>query len=179
MRYLAVDYGARRIGLAVSDPEGAFASPHSTRERISPRRDIETLVEVVQGLGVEGVVVGVPRALNGGVGESETAARTLAEQLRQALAKSGLNVSLHLWDERFSTREALHQMRASGISQKRGRESVGSDSTDARAASVILQGFLDSRSAENNGENLSRVLDSDEVLPESAQNDLNDVKDLF
>jgi hypothetical protein len=70
-------------------------------------------------------------------------------------------------------------MRASGISQKRGRESVGSDSTDARAASVILQGFLDSRSAENNGENLSRVLDSDEVLPESAQNDLNDVKDLF
>jgi putative Holliday junction resolvase len=145
MRYLAIDFGGRRIGLAVSDESETLATPHSTRQREGTRRDVAAIVEVVRGLGAAGVVFGLPRALSGGPGEGEEAARAFAAQLQQGLRAANLPIEIAWWDERFSTREALGQMRDAGISQKRGRDANDGSSTDARAAAVILQGFLDSR----------------------------------
>lgn len=145
MRYLAVDFGARRIGLAVSDESETLATPHSTRQRQGTRRDAAAIIEAVRGLGAQGIVFGLPRALSGGPGEGEEAARAFAAQLQQGLRAANLPIEIVWWDERFSTREALGQMRDAGISQKRGRDASDGSSTDARAAAVILQGFLDSR----------------------------------
>ncbi len=93
---------------------------------------------------------GLPRALSGGPGEGEEAARAFAAQLQQGLSGASLPIEIKWWDERFSTREALGQMRDAGISQKRGRDANDGRSTDARAA-VILQGFLDSRKLATDG----------------------------
>lgn len=145
MRYLAIDFGARRIGLAVSDDTATLASPHGTRERQGTRRDVAAIVDTVRGLGVQCLVFGLPRTLDGGSGDAATVVRAFAAQVAEGLSAAQLTVETAWWDERFSTREALGQMRVAGISQKRGREATGSDSVDARAAAVILQGFLDSR----------------------------------
>ena len=171
MRYLAIDYGERRIGLATCDEEERFASPHGVRERQGTKRDTVAIVEIVRGLGIEGIVFGLPRAVDGGTGSSEPAVRKFATSLEEELRAANLPIVLEWWDERFSTREALGQMRTLGISQKRGRESQGSNSVDARAAAVILQGFLDRKRGAivENSESLSdetpnRVLGSGDDL---------------
>jgi putative Holliday junction resolvase len=145
MKYLAIDYGEKRIGLAVSDESGEFAWPHGVRERTGSRRDVEGIIEAVRGLGIEGIVCGLPRATSGGQGQSEPAVRAFVESLQSALRAGGITIEIEWWDERFSTKEAHGQMRHLGISQRRGREATGSDSVDARAAAVILQGFLERR----------------------------------
>jgi putative Holliday junction resolvase len=135
----------RRIGLAVTDESGVFVSPYGTRERIGYKQDTAGIIEMVRGLGIEGIIVGLPLAAEGGQGEMESKVRAFGKALRHALAAADLPLEIQWWDERFSTAEALTQMRDAGISQRRGRESTGTDSVDARAAAVILQGFLDAR----------------------------------
>jgi len=150
MRYLAIDYGLRRIGLATSDESGRFVSPYGSRERIGYKQDSGGVLELVRGLGIEGIVLGLPLATESGSaeaspGEMETTVRNFAKALKKAIAAAGLSLEVEWCDERFSTAEALKLMREAGISQRQGRESTGSDSVDARAAAVILQGFLDAR----------------------------------
>jgi putative holliday junction resolvase len=145
MRYLAIDYGERRIGLATCDDEERFASPYGVRERQGTKRDIAAILEIVRGLAIEGLVFGLPHATDGTTGNSEPAVRKFAAALENELRAANLPIALEWWDERFSTREAQAQMRVLGISQKHGRESLGTNSVDARAAAVILQGFLDRR----------------------------------
>jgi putative Holliday junction resolvase len=146
MRYLAIDFGTRRLGLAVSDESGSFVSPYASRERQGTRRDVADLVQTVRGLGIQAIIVGRPRNLQDGqTGSSEAGAEKFVQALQIALEEVQLAVPIERWDERFSTKEALHQMRDAGISQRVGRESSGSNSTDARAAAVILQGFLDAK----------------------------------
>ncbi len=144
--------------MAVSDESETLVWPHDTHRREgagstqgaqhkASRRDVAAVVGAVRGLGAQGLVFGLPRALDGKAGAGEEAVRSFASQVQNALGEAGLNLEIEWWDERFSTREALGQMRDLGISQKRGRQSDGASSTDARAAAVILQGFLDGKSA--------------------------------
>ena len=187
MRYLAIDYGARRLGLAICDESETFAAPHGVLVRQNRRLDMEALLQTLRGLGVQGIVFGLPRATQGGKGDSEDAAREFAAHLQQTLQEAGSVLQIEWWDERFSTREALNQMKMLGVSQKRGREDLGSQSTDARAAAVILQGFLDHRHARSSSESISgesgggesanRVLDAEASVPEMVAK--NELKDLF
>jgi putative Holliday junction resolvase len=147
MRYLAVDFGKKRIGLAISDDAGMFASPYATRRRRGTAHDVEEIIATLRGLGAQGVVFGLPRSSDGTRGPMENDTRALAAALQERLRSSGMETEVEWWDERFSTAEALTHMRAAGISQKRGRESGGTDSVDARAAAVILQGFLDAKAS--------------------------------
>ncbi|HVF10410.1 MAG TPA: Holliday junction resolvase RuvX [Abditibacteriaceae bacterium] len=147
MRYLAIDFGKRRIGLAICDDAGMFASPYGTRYRRSTAQDVEDIVATLRGLGATGIVFGLPRSSDGTRGPLENEARAFAAAVREGLRAAGLNIEIEWRDERFSTAEALTHMRAAGISQQRGRESGGTDSVDARAAAVILQGFLDSKAS--------------------------------
>jgi putative Holliday junction resolvase len=135
-RFLGLDVGNRRIGVAVSDELGLTAQPVLTLERKrSQREDMRSLARLARRFEVVGIVVGNPVHLSGDV--SPQAAKTQA--FAAALAElSGLPI--HLWDERLTTREA-HQIlyEAGHARQQHGRV------VDQVAATLILQSFLDQR----------------------------------
>ena len=181
MRYLAIDYGARRLGLAVCDESETMASPHGVLMRQNLKADLQSVLQTIRGLGIEGVVFGLPRSTGSGVGDSENAARAFADALQKALLEANSGIQIEWQDERFSTREALNQMKTSGVSQKRGREELGSQATDARAAAVILEGFLEKRRAAQEGRIPYRVLDSQEATRDDTPRETPKVQltDLF
>jgi len=145
MRFLAIDTGEKRIGLATCDVDETFASAHDTRTRTGGRVDAEWLVTLVKALGIEGVVVGLPLALDSAKsGDREASARSFARRLEKALREAGKDIPLFFQDERFSTKEALNDLRAAGISERASRDGAGGG-VDARAAAVLLQAFLDKR----------------------------------
>jgi putative Holliday junction resolvase len=135
-RFLGLDVGNRRIGVAVSDELGLTAQPVLTLERKrSQREDMRSLARLARRFEVVGIMVGNPVHLSGDV--SPQAAKTQA--FAAALAElSGLPI--HLWDERLTTREA-HQIlyEAGHARQQHGRV------VDQVAATLILQSFLDQR----------------------------------
>ena len=148
MRFLAIDTGAKRMGLALCDADETFASAYETRERTSGKADAQWLVSLVGAMGIEGIVVGLPRALDAAnEGEREADARSFARKLQKALTEAGRELPLFFQDERFSTREALNDLRSAGISQRAARDGAGGG-VDARAAAVLLQSFLDRRREE-------------------------------
>ncbi len=178
MRYLAIDYGTRRLGLAVCDESETIASSHGVLLRQNLKADLQSLLQTVRGLNIEGVVFGLPRSVKASeTGDSENAARAFADALQKALRESGSTIEIAWQDERFSTSEASNQMKVLGISQKRGREDLGAQSIDARAAAVILQGFLDARRAVSEGHAPDRVLDSRVDAPQ--QTPKAEITDLF
>jgi putative holliday junction resolvase len=145
VRVLGIDYGARRLGLALSDATGTLASPWRRLDR--PPSDAETLrllTDIVQQLrreddGLEVVVLGWPRRLDGTPTHQTAAVETLAPALER---QAGVRVVLQ--DERLSSHAADEQLAARGVRDWRARK----QQIDAAAAAVILQDFLDSRPAD-------------------------------
>jgi putative holliday junction resolvase len=134
MRAIGLDLGTRRIGVALSDSAGTVATPHDVLTRSSDRaRDHSRIAELVHEAGAEVVVVGLPLSLDGSVGPAARGVLDEADELRTRLA-----VSVVTWDERLSTVEAQHRLRAAGVKGRRGRRVV-----DQVAATVILQSWLD------------------------------------
>jgi putative Holliday junction resolvase len=124
MSIMAIDYGARRVGIAVSD-SGTIATPHSV---LRNEGDIvEKLADLAQELGAETIVVGIPR------GSAKYA--EIAERLRQRTCKSVV-----LWDEALTTVEAAGHLRAGGRKRRDAQREI-----DMHAAAVILQSYLDSQ----------------------------------
>jgi putative Holliday junction resolvase len=140
VRVLAIDYGARRLGLAVSDEAGAFAFPAGVLSRLGLARDLAALRELAQERGVERVVVGLPLRLDGRAGAEARAARAFAAALGRA---TGLPVET--FDERLTTREAERAIREQGPAGRRGRRRRAG--VDAVAATILLRAFLDARRA--------------------------------
>ncbi len=142
MRVLGLDLGARRIGLALSDPDARIALPEGALKRTDDRRDLEALCALVRERGVARIVVGLPLHMNGRAGEGARAATAFAERLAEA---TGLPVDT--LDERWSTREAERALQESGRRSKkrraREREAVV---RDAMAATLILRTYLEQRS---------------------------------
>jgi putative holliday junction resolvase len=146
MRALGVDYGRRRIGLALSDASGTLARPWKTIARVgSPPQVAQTLADEVVALGrddqnVGVIVLGYPRRLDGQPNEQTAAVEELARRLRTVLT-----VTLVLQDERLSSHEA-ETLLARGEKDWRKRKAQ----LDAMAAAVILQDYLDSRAGRDN-----------------------------
>jgi putative Holliday junction resolvase len=136
-RILALDVGARKIGLAVSDPLGITAQGLETLRRSNQRSDLEHLQRVVEEYGVAELVVGNPLRLSGQPGAQAEKVAAFAELLRR---RFGLPV--HLWDERLTTAEAQRLLRTTDMSIRRRGQVV-----DRLAATLILQSFLDFRAA--------------------------------
>ena len=130
---LGLDYGARRVGLAVSDVEQNIASPLKTLARSGDQSDARVLNCLVQDHRVVGLIVGLPVHMSGDEGALADAARQFGGWAAQA---TGLPVCY--WDERFSSARAdtLLQSLALSRDQRKKRR-------DAVAAMVILQSFLD------------------------------------
>lgn len=129
-RYLAVDYGERRIGLAISDPSGTIASPagHIVR-RIGKRPPIAEIIRRAEALQARGFVVGLPLNEAGDDTPRATEVRRIADVLRE---RTGLPVELV--DERFTTAAALRAVHEMG-----GRTRDRKGDVDALAATVLLQ----------------------------------------
>jgi putative Holliday junction resolvase len=126
LRVLALDYGAARCGVAVSDPTGTLATPLEPVLRPGTRRGIERLAALAGELGAEHVVVGLPVSLSGGDSAQTRETRGFAERLREAL-----DVPVDLYDERFTTTLAHH--------------AGGTAALDSRAAAVLLDEWLNVR----------------------------------
>jgi putative Holliday junction resolvase len=133
MRYLGLDLGRARIGLALADDVLRTARPHSTVTRRSDAADLAAIAEVAREYEVTLAVVGLPLNMDGSEGASARFARGFAGKLGAAL---GVPVELH--DERLSTFEAEARLREQGVAAREQRALV-----DAEAAAVILQGWLD------------------------------------
>ena len=130
MRVIALDVGERRIGVAVSDPTGTLATPHSVIHRRSKAQDFATVARLVAESQVERVVVGLPLSLSGDVGPQARRVMRYAQALARALP-----VPVELYDERYSTVTADELLAEGG--RKRRRTPI-----DAAAAAVILQEYL-------------------------------------
>ena len=133
MRVLAVDPGTKRVGLAVSDPTGLIASPLV----VIPRKNAEgEICRLVEEMGVDRVIVGVPAGLRG----VETASGRMAKEFIASL-RDTVNVTVEPVDERFTSRIADSALLEAGMSRKDRRAG-----TDKVAAAVMLQGYLDQMS---------------------------------
>lgn len=134
MRVLGIDYGHRRIGLALSDEEGILASPLPTyvRER-SEARDITALTSLIDKHGVTAVVVGLPLNMNGSRGEMAREAEAFADRIRQET-----ELPIELFDERLTSSEAERVLLEADLPRRRRKEL-----RDSLSAVLILQGHLD------------------------------------
>jgi len=135
-RLLGVDWGATRIGLALSDETQTVAQPLSTlTRRAGKRTPITKLLEIARTHAVTGVVVGLPLDERGVEGDAAKAARALGAAMAE---RGGMPVSL--WDERFSTARALRAVKEMGGSTRGRKEDV-----DALAAALGQQHYMDAR----------------------------------
>ena len=135
MRILAIDYGEKRIGLAVSDEMGITARGISVIERKSKKTDLDAIAAAVSEYGAGAIVVGYPLRLDGSAASSAgrwTALSPPSERL--------IPVPVIAWDETLSTKEAEELMREAGVKRKKKRGMV-----DRIAAAVILQDYLNKK----------------------------------
>jgi putative holliday junction resolvase len=132
---LALDVGARRIGLALSDPLGITAQGIETLQRKNKRTDLEKLANVIRDYTVTEIVVGYPLRMSGVASAQTGHVEAFAQDLEK---KFGLPV--HRWDERLTSVQAGRVLRESNISIEKRAQAV-----DRLAAVLILQSFLDHR----------------------------------
>jgi putative Holliday junction resolvase len=136
MRVLGVDFGEKRVGLAVSDPTGKIATPLETVQRRAGKRPpLAELERIGKSLGVEHVVVGLPLDLRG---EETEWCREVRDVGRKLAERLGVRVSFV--DERLSSVRAERAVRDSGL---RKHEREKKERVDAAAAQLILQAWLD------------------------------------
>ena len=139
-RVLALDYGERRIGVAVSDPTATIAQPLPTlTRRAGKRAPVAKIVDIVAEHDVAEIVVGLPLTLAGDDSDWTRSVREFASKLEQ---RTGLPV--HLMDERLTSVMAERAVRSLALkkSQREQKERV-----DAAAAMILLQSFLDRKSS--------------------------------
>ena len=132
-RVLGIDFGTRRIGLALSDPTGMVASPLPFLENTGVKPVVSKLKEMVESQGIETVVVGLPRNMDGTYGPSAEKVRDFVAQIQPAIS-----AKIITQDERLTTSQASRDLAQMGLSQKELRKKV-----DSSSATLILQQFLD------------------------------------
>jgi len=138
MRVLGVDLGSKRIGLAISDPEGSIAFPMQTLVARDRARDLIALCEIIEEHAVERAVVGLPLHMNGRRGPEAERAEEFAASLAEA---AGIDVDTI--DERWTTVEAERALRETGRKPSKSRDIV-----DSVAASILLRTYLDLHAGE-------------------------------
>jgi len=132
LRIMAIDYGDARTGIAVSDPTGSLTGYTAVIRSRDPERVSEEIAALAEQHGVEEIVMGFPRNMDGTEGPRAKFCRDFAIQVERAAGKQVV-----LWDERRTTVEAHGILHASGKRMKDHKKSV-----DAVAASLILEGYL-------------------------------------
>jgi putative Holliday junction resolvase len=136
---MAIDWGQRRIGIALSDESGAIASPHTVVKRSdSLERDLDDIADISRKNDVALVVFGLPIRLDGSRGPEAVGVLEVAGKLGEKV-----DVPVTTWDERLSTAAAEKALIKGDVSRKKRRGLV-----DQVAAALILQSYLDSGSGD-------------------------------
>lgn len=141
MRYLGLDVGDKLIGVAVSDETATLASGIETVRRTGPRKDAKAIALLIKRLGIQEVVVGLPRKLDGTVGPQAQKVLAFMEELRPVVG-----VPLVPWDERFTSVLAQQALIEGDVSRKDRKKLV-----DKVSAILILQNYLDYRKLAETG----------------------------
>ncbi len=133
MRIMAIDYGLRRIGVAMTDPQCAISQPLLTLENKSLIKVIERLKFIIEENQVGLVLVGNPLSHNG-------TPTKMSEKVKEFVGKlsAAIDIEIRLWDERFTSRHALNVLRDIGLKRKNVR-------IDEIAASIMLDEYLRSK----------------------------------
>lgn len=139
MRVMAIDYGDARTGVAISDPSGLLAGYTAVIPSRRPEQAAREIAALAADRGVERLVMGFPRNMDGTEGPRAELYRQFAALLEEVTGLTPV-----LWDERRTTIEAHGILHASGKRMKKHREHV-----DAVAASLILEGYLTRLRAES------------------------------
>jgi putative Holliday junction resolvase len=135
MKVVGLDIGEKRIGVAVSDDLGCTAQGVTVLERRGSDEDLEAIRDLIVAAKASSVVVGLPKNMDGTLGQGAQKVISFAKRLEERLS-----VSVVLWDERWTTSEATRVLLQADLTRKKRRKVV-----DKVAAALILQGFLDSR----------------------------------
>jgi len=134
-RVLGLDVGARRIGIAISDPLGITAQGLETLHRKKKKYDLQFLRRIIQQYEVKEIVVGLPLRMSGAKGTQAEKIQVFAQDLRKHF-----KMPVHLWDERLTSAEANRLLRETELSiEKRGQ------AVDRMAAILILQSWMEGR----------------------------------
>lgn len=133
MRILGLDIGTRTVGVAVSDPLGWTAQGITTIKRKNYTEDMNEIKKICDQYGVETIVAGMPKNMNGTIGPSGEMVMEFCERL-----KSVVNIKIEFWDERLTTVAAHKAMLEADLSRAKRQKIV-----DKMAATYILQGYLD------------------------------------
>ncbi len=137
MRILGLDVGDKKIGVSLSDPTLLIAQGLKLYRRGSLDEDLEEFRRIVKEHEVAEIVVGLPRDLSGKIGARAENVMGFAEKIREST-----NIPVNLWDERFSTNEAHRVFDQAQVRHKKRKPYL-----DIMASQIILQGYLDARSA--------------------------------
>ena len=132
-RYIGLDFGGRRVGVAVSDPGGLIAQPYDTLVIKNLDEAVSGVCRLVAEFDAAGVVLGLPLNLSGDDSDLSTTVRRFADRLRAACP-----VPIHFEDERLSSKQAEATLHAMGKKIKGNKEKI-----DRISAALILQTFLD------------------------------------
>jgi len=135
MRALGLDIGSKRIGVAISDPLGLIAFPHSCIYHKNEESDAEEIYSLAKSREAETIVIGIPYSLDGSLGPQ---AKTV-EKFYQFMKNYG-DLPVVTWDERFSTADAINRIKETGMTKIKDKSII-----DATAAAIILQSYLDSQ----------------------------------
>ncbi len=135
MRVLGIDYGEKRIGLAISDPLGIIAQGLKvvSAENFFQNKGIEEFKELIKEFKISKIVVGFPLNMDGSTGKKGNEVQSFVEQL-----KKHISLPFVLWDERLTTVAAENILINTDLSRKRRKKVI-----DKVAAAIILQGYLD------------------------------------
>jgi len=134
MRCLGIDFGLKRVGLALSDPTGTLVSPYRTIERTTRDALFDELAEILQKESVTTIVVGLPLSLDG----QDTLTTRQVRNFAQSLGRR-TDLPIHLVDERLSSALAEEELNAAGLRGQKQKAAL-----DSQAAAVILRSWLES-----------------------------------
>jgi putative Holliday junction resolvase len=132
-RLMGIDFGTKKLGIAISDSTRMIASPRKILKRNNLEKDLQQLADIIKNEEIGGVVIGMPFELDGSIGRAAAQVESFADRLSKHV-----DLPISLWDERFSTRAASRVFEQAGFSPKQADKS-----DDMVAASFMLQGALD------------------------------------
>ena len=132
-RVLGLDIGDKRIGVALSDPDGILASPFTIINCENDAADIEAIVDIVNRQQVKQIIVGLPRSMNGSIGRQAEKVKAFAQKL-----SGHISIPLEFRDERLTTVSAKRLRQEAETKKTRGKIRY-----DAMAAAILLQSYLD------------------------------------
>ncbi|KPL02945.1 MAG: hypothetical protein AMJ90_04505 [candidate division Zixibacteria bacterium SM23_73_2] len=132
-RILGIDYGERRIGLAISDPMGIIAQPLTTLDTQKTTDVFSEIQKLIREKNVEQIIVGLPKNMDGTIGKKGKEVLEFAKNLSRQI-----NVKVNLWDERLSSVESQKILRDTKKKTRQDKKNI-----DKLSASLILQGYLE------------------------------------